>query len=573
MAENNYPISDAPVYDPNIRALQDSDPASASGVFNPLLAQLINNIHAVKLLADGKANGESMQAALQDIANTFDTINTALNGKAASNHSHTAAQVGAAASNHGHNAATASAAGFMAAADKSKLDGIAAKATANAASTTVPKALGTASVGSESGFARGDHVHPKPSLADLGAAASSHNHNASAINAGILPIARGGLGNNSGYVRSGQKAGTTIGNYATAEGNNTVSSNWATHAEGVGCQATGHSSHAEGNNTKAEGDCSHAEGAGCQAANQKCHAEGEDSVASGHTTHAEGFHTSASGMYGAHSEGYYTAASGSYSHAEGMYTVSNTAASHAGGKYNKEMTTSDAFVIGNGSAGGRSNAFRVTFAGQTYGLSAFNTSGADYAEYFEWLDANPENEDRVGFFVTLQGDKINKANAGDYLLGIVSGNPCIIGNADEDWLGRYEHDEFGRFKTIEVETPVTEMRTKEVPVLDENGEPTGEVTVETEEVPTGEVIHGWDYQQNPDYDNTQQYIERKDRPEWAAIGMLGVLAVRDDGTCQVNGFCQCAEGGIATAAAKYIPGQTYRVLARVTENIVKVVFR
>ncbi|MCX4266575.1 MAG: hypothetical protein OSJ64_07210, partial [Firmicutes bacterium] len=328
----------------------------------------------------------------------------------------------------------------------------------------------------------------------------------SAIYAGILPIARGGLGNNSGYVRSGQKAGTTIGNYATAEGNNTVSSNWATHAEGVGCQATGHSSHAEGNNTKAEGDCSHAEGAGCQAANQKCHAEGEDSVASGHTTHAEGFHTSASGMYGAHSEGYYTAASGSYSHAEGMYTVSNTAASHAGGKYNKEMTTSDAFVIGNGSAGGRSNAFRVTFAGQTYGLSAFNTSGADYAEYFEWLDANPENEDRVGFFVTLQGDKINKANAGDYLLGIVSGNPCIIGNADEDWLGRYEHDEFGRFKTIEVETPVTEMRTKEVPVLDENGEPTGEVTVETEEVPTGEVIHGWDYQQNPDYDNTQQYI-------------------------------------------------------------------
>jgi Domain of unknown function (DUF3476). len=240
---------------------------------------------------------------------------------------------------------------------------------------------------------------------------------------------------------------------------------------------------------------------------------------------------------------------------------------------NSSTKVGDVFVIGNGYKDSKGNAFRVTYTGQTYGLSTFNTSGADYAEYFEWLDANPENEDRVGFFVTLQGDKIEKANAGDYLLGIVSANPCIIGNADEDWLGRYEHDEFGRFKTIEVETPVTEMRTKEVPVLDENGEPTGEVTVETEEVPTGEVIHGWDYQQNPDYDNTQQYIERKDRPEWAAIGMLGVLAVRDDGTCQVNGFCQCAEGGIATAAAKYIPGQTYRVLARVTENIVKVVFR
>ena len=227
MAENYYPIPKNPVYDPNIRALQNSDPANADTVFNPLLAQLISNIHAVKLLADGKANGDSMQEALQDIANTFDTINTALNGKAASNHTHTAAQVGAAAANHSHSAATAQAAGFMAAADKSKLDGIAAKATANAASTTVPKALGTASAGKEAGFARGDHVHPKPSLADLGAATSNHthtaaqvgaaaanhshtksqitdfpssmaptahNHSAANITSGVLPIARGGTG-------------------------------------------------------------------------------------------------------------------------------------------------------------------------------------------------------------------------------------------------------------------------------------------------------------------------------------------------------------------------------------------
>ena len=173
----------------------------------------------------------------------------------------------------------------------------------------------------------------------------------------------------------------------------------------------------------------------------------------------------------------------------------------------------------------------------------------------------------------FRSDKICLAQAGDYLLGIVSANPCIIGNADEDWLGRWEHDDFGRFIQIDVETPVTELRHKEVPLLDENGEPTGEVRFETEEVANGEVIHGWDYKQNPDYDSSQQYIERKDRPEWAAVGMLGVLAVRDDGSCQVNGFCQCADGGIATAAEKYIPGQTYRVIARVTENIVKVVFR
>ena len=55
---------------------------------------------------------------------------------------------------------TTSSDGLMSASDKSKLDGIAAGATANSASTTTPKAAGTASVGSETAYARGDHVHP-----------------------------------------------------------------------------------------------------------------------------------------------------------------------------------------------------------------------------------------------------------------------------------------------------------------------------------------------------------------------------------------------------------------------------
>ena len=84
---------------------------------------------------------------------------------------------------------------------------------------------------------------------------------------------------------------------------------------------------------------------------------------------------------------------------------------------------------------------------------------------------------------------------------------------------------------------------------------------------------------NPEYDHTQKYISRFDRPEWAAVGMIGVLAVYDDGSCQVNGFCKVAAGGIATAAdgeytlaeGKIIKG--YRVIERVTNNIIKVVFR
>ena len=50
--------------------------------------------------------------------------------------------------------------------------------------------------------------------------------------------------------------------------------------------------------------------------------------------------------------------------------------------------------------------------------------------------------------------------------------------------------------------------------------------------------------------------------------MVGVLSVRDDGTCKVNGFCKVAEGGIATTSES-----GYRVIKRINENIVKVIFR
>ena len=55
--------------------------------------------------------------------------------------------------------------------------------------------------------------------------------------------------------------------------------------------------------------------------------------------------------------------------------------------------------------------------------------------------------------------------------------------------------------------------------------------------------------------------------------MVGVLPVYDDGTCQVNGFCKPAAGGIATAAESQIAGSTYRVIERVSESVIKIIFR
>lgn len=392
-----------------------------------------------------------------------------------------------------------------------------------------------------------------------------------------------------------------LGNHSAAEGSDTTATGVCSHAEGYGTTASGYTSHAEGSDTTATGVYSHAEGYRTTASKYASHAEGMNTISSGDCSHAEGSKTSAltngshaegtnttvSG-YTAHAEGWGTTASGYAAHAEGYYTTASNVTSHAGGKYNKAMIdggtsydkVGDAFVIGNGTRDNdKSNAFRITFMGETYGLTSFKTSGADYAEYFEWQDGNPQADDRVGRFVTMTGRHIRIAAPGDYILGVVSGQPCIIGNADEDWLGRWEHDEFGRFvkrymveDKTEIDPPADdEARTEllhDPQVKEENGRWYRSTPRYVDyETPS------WDYKPNPDYDASQPYIERRDRQEWDAVGMLGVLPVWDDGTCQVDGWCQPAKDGTATNADAYIPGQTYRVIERVCENVVKIVFR
>lgn len=51
--EKKYRVPINPTYSEDIRKLQDSDPASASAVFNPLFERIIENIHYLKLYEDG----------------------------------------------------------------------------------------------------------------------------------------------------------------------------------------------------------------------------------------------------------------------------------------------------------------------------------------------------------------------------------------------------------------------------------------------------------------------------------------------------------------------------------------
>lgn len=177
-----------------------------------------------------------------------------------------------------------------------------------------------------------------------------HTHDASDIISGILPAARGGTGNENGYIQIGQKSGTTLGTRATAEGRDTTASGNSSHAEGSGATASNAHTHAEGYYTTASGNASHS--------------EGNETVASGDSSHSEGVHTTASGDY-SHAEGYYTTASGKYSHAEGNQTIATGEAQHVCGRFNVSNTTS-VEIVGWGTSSTRKNIRTLSTAGNEW---------------------------------------------------------------------------------------------------------------------------------------------------------------------------------------------------------------
>lgn len=336
------------------------------------------------------------------------------------------------------------------------------------------------------------------------------NNDFSNISGGAIPVTAGGTGNSSGYIRTGQKSGTAVGSSATCEGNSTT--------------ANGQYSHAEGSNTTAGGKCSHA--------------EGYYPVAGGNSSHAEGYSTNANGMY---------------SHAAGYYTTSNYCQTVVGsynvgtGAMTSYTTDSGYFIVGSGTgSSAKANCFRATES-NTYGLT-YNSSGADYAEMFEWLDGNISNEDRIGKFVTLDGDKIKLATSqDDYILGVVSGNPSVVGDSyDDQWSGMFEKDIYGR--------PVYEK-----------------VTIPEEKDENGNVIsqeHINDQLKiSAKYKNTEEYIPRSKRKEWVAVGLLGKLICIDDGTAEINGYVSPNENSIATHSEEKTK---YRVMKRIDETHIQI---
>lgn len=220
------------------------------------------------------------------------------------------------------------------------------------------------------------------------------------------------------------------------------------------------------------------------------------------------------------------------------------------GEYNIDTANSE-FIVGCGkSESTRLNGLRVSTSGDVYGNSAFSSTGADAAEWFEWEDGNANKEDRRGLFVTLEGDKIVLADENTtYIHGIISACPSFVGNTSEDyWNNKFMKDVFGEVLYEEVTVPEETITL----FSDKGVEET--VVIRESHIEKRPIL-------NPDFDPTKEYVPRSKRPEWSYVSCWGRLVVVDDGTCVPNGYCRPKKGGIATASET-----GFRVMKRVDDT-------
>lgn len=240
--------------------------------------------------------------------------------------------------------------------------------------------------------------------------------------------------------------------------------------------------------------------------------------------------------------GCYSAAASKYAFGYGRYVSASHENSVIFGKYGVTDSANSLALANGASLQSQGLAFKVLSSGAVHADAAYTTPCADYAEFFEWADGNPDGEDRAGYFVKPEGEKIVKCGEFDTPLGVVSAAPAIIGDSGElHWHGKFATDDFGRVQYHDVTVPAE---------LDEDGNIIAEEHIERQPV------------LNPEWDNTTEYIPRKDRKEWAAVGVLGKLVVYDDGTLQSGDLCRCGDGGIAVKSIK----NGYPVLKRVADD-------
>jgi hypothetical protein len=206
----------------------------------------------------------------------------------------------------------------------------------------------------------------------------------------------------------------------------------------------------------------------------------------------------------------------------------------------RRTTTSD-YTMAGWYTGNDTNAitsdrqFRFIADGNAYADGSWNGGGADYAEFFEWLDGNTSDENRKGTSVVLEDGKIRAATGSDNtdnIIGVISANPVVVGDsASERWKEKWITDDFG--DPVYEEYTITEWydETKKEKVNYATDRIPSDVTVGDDSIVITKNQNGTNLKRkklNPSWDSTATYIPRKDRKEWDIVGLMGKLKVKSD---------------------------------------------
>lgn len=168
---------------------------------------------------------------------------------------------------------------------------------------------------------------------------------------------------------------------------------------------------------------------------------------------------------------------------------------------------------------------------------AVSSPEADTAECFEYSDANPADENRNGFFVSLIEGKL--ILGGTNIKGIISAAPSLISNAaPNNWQGMYLKDKYK--KRLKTDYTLVEWvdewgddqyvyESANQTLFDEYPQPTAVNGRPSSKVPIGNLKKTIVSVPtiNPAFDITQvdSYKSRVDRKEWGVTGVTGQIIV------------------------------------------------
>lgn len=173
--------------------------------------------------------------------------------------------------------------------------------------------------------------------------------------------------------------------------------------------------------------------------------------------------------------------------------------------------------------------FKVDGTGSMYTDKTVHSNGTGYAEMFEWADGNPRKEDRTGYIVSLSPKgKLVMATEDDEILGVVSKNPAVVGNAAwNKWHGKYfksenHNDKELRYHVMEWEAQDNTMESYFNSTLDKDFIPPDNTVVYETHTDGSDMYTG---HQNAVYNREQEYNGRPDRTEWDPVVLHGSAVV------------------------------------------------